>query len=385
RGLSDQTDAKTEASKPPTTSSVAEPATETEAKRINAAVINGRRTSAVPSMKPGCKEVAPERMSKMNQEVEDNAVNELNSELKELLQEARLSEERYNCIKRELAFIWAETRCRLAPLLVEIDTLRDLNRSRSGLIAEAKRLVHSLREELLDKEISLRQLQNEKEQLELDLRLVDDDARFFEEELTRLQTRVERAQAEADATFIREEMANLEAGGGDEDDDEYGDASEEEDEDDDEDENEDKDKEEDNDDDDDDEYDECEENSSEEEEIDNYECDEDNSSSDLAGNSGIAARKNLEQFLEMMMELEQLKLEAQAADELNQLAEARTRLLYGDRKLAFPSGFVSPSMLKRSVLRQALEKDESVRLNVFEKKLKHHNERHNENDGTKDK
>lgn len=45
RGLSDQTDAKTEASKPPTTSSVAEPATETEAKRISAAVVNGMPTA----------------------------------------------------------------------------------------------------------------------------------------------------------------------------------------------------------------------------------------------------------------------------------------------------------------------------------------------------
>lgn len=41
----------------------------------------------------------------MKEEVEDNAVNELNAELKELLQEARLSEERYNCIKREPALI----------------------------------------------------------------------------------------------------------------------------------------------------------------------------------------------------------------------------------------------------------------------------------------
>ncbi|EER13039.1 hypothetical protein Pmar_PMAR008549, partial [Perkinsus marinus ATCC 50983] len=86
-------------------------------------------------------------------EVEDKVANKLNTELKELLEEARRSEERYDCIK------------------LEIDTLRDLNRSRSGLIDEAKKLVHSLREELLDKEISLRQLQNEKEQLELDLSL----------------------------------------------------------------------------------------------------------------------------------------------------------------------------------------------------------------------
>ncbi|EER04766.1 hypothetical protein Pmar_PMAR008261 [Perkinsus marinus ATCC 50983] len=67
-----------------------------------------------------------------------------------------------------------------------------------------------------------------------------------------------------------------------------------------------------------------------------------------------AVRKNREQFFEMMMELEQLKIEAQAADQLDKLAEA-------------------------------LKKDESKRLKAFENKLKHRSEEYSENDGTKDK
>ncbi|KAF4696674.1 hypothetical protein FOZ60_016683 [Perkinsus olseni] len=190
QGLSDRTVVKTEASQP------APAACERQNKNVeekSSGVVPVDATApAAPSEKVEVDGMAHERDSEA--EVEDKVANKLNTELKELLMEARRSEERYDCIK------------------LEIDTLRDLNRSRSGLIDEAKKLVHALREELLDKEISLRQLQNEKEQLELDLRLIDDDARFIEEELTRLQTRAEKAQAEADAKFIRDELAKLKAG-----------------------------------------------------------------------------------------------------------------------------------------------------------------------------
>ncbi|KAF4755499.1 hypothetical protein FOZ62_000581, partial [Perkinsus olseni] len=264
---------------------------------------------AAPSEKVEVDGMAHERDSEA--EVEDKVANKLNTELKELLMEARRSEERYDCIK------------------LEIDTLRDLNRSRSGLIDEAKKLVHALREELLDKEISLRQ--NEKEQLELDLRLIDDDARFIEEELTRLQTRAEKAQAEADAKFIRDELAKLKAGEEDVEDEE--DVSGE-----------------------DEEYEESssEADEDEEEEEESYEFEEDDGSSGLDDNSEVAVRKNREQFFEMMMELEQLKMEAQAADQLDKLADA-------------------------------LKKDESKRLKAFEDKLKHREEHQNENDKAREK
>ncbi|KAF4675518.1 hypothetical protein FOL47_007656 [Perkinsus chesapeaki] len=250
--------------------------------------------------------------------LEDKVANKLNTELEELLKEARRSEERYDCIK------------------LEIDTLRDLNRSRNGLIEEAKKLVHALREELLDKEISLRQLQNEKEQLELDLRLIDDDARFIEEELARLQARAERAQAEADAKMVCEELAKLKSGlanvfdeDGSEDDN-----------------------------DDDEEYEESG-SSSENEEDDDDSYEEDDSSNegvddDDDDSQEMTVQKNREQFFEMMMELEQLKMEAQAAEQLDKLAEA-------------------------------LKIDESKKLKAFEAKLKDYSGQANENDGTKEK
>ncbi|KAF4707536.1 hypothetical protein FOZ63_029408 [Perkinsus olseni] len=173
------------------------------------------------------------------------------------------------------------------------------------------------------------QLQNEKEQLELDLRLIDDDARFIEEELTRLQTRAEKAQAEADAKFIRDELAKLKAGEEDVEDEEDVSGEDEE----------------------------YEESSSEadeeEEEEESYEFEEDDGSSGLDDNSEVAVRKNREQFFEMMMELEQLKMEAQAADQLDKLADA-------------------------------LKKDESKRLKAFEDNLKHREEQQNENDKAKE-
>lgn len=212
-----------------------------------------------------------------------------------------------------------------------------------------------------------------------------------------MQTRAERAQAEADvvksgrfragniiltqATFIREELAKLKA---DEDDEEDAEDASEEDED----------------------Y-EGSSSEEEEEEDDSYECEEEDSSDDnsemwvcrvvdTTGESNWwafrAVRKNREQFFEMMMELEQLKIEAQAADQLDKLAEVcRRRRPAACVRLKLISCFIAVEWsMQRSWfgarwLCQALKKDESKRLKAFENKLKHRSEEYSENDGTKDK